>query len=172
MGGYFLYKSRHVSTDFQEGKWVGYALASQLQVLLYGIPCVAATQSTDTTIPFIVLGLAVLTINIVLLLALFVPKIYRLRYGKQTPQLESDKDGGEAQVFRTYERKRDGSESNSGSSSFWRESPMAFKNQRLKKSPREPKAVEKIDEEGQSKLEPEDQGETKQGSDSTSVILS
>lgn len=67
----------------------------------------AATQGSNTTVPFIVLSVAVITVNLVLLLVLFLPKIFRLRYGLQEVKLDnkvmsSDNDNA-LRSFRSYQ---------------------------------------------------------------------
>lgn len=86
LGAFLSWKSRRVPTDFQEGYWIGLSFASQLQVLLFAIPTVAATQSSNVSVRFLVMALVILTINLVLLCSLFLPKVYRLRYG--TPEVK------------------------------------------------------------------------------------
>lgn len=90
VGGVLSFKSRNVSTDFQEGHWIGLALASQLQLLLFAIPTLAAVAAGNSSAEFVVTALVVAIMNGVLLCAIFIPKVFRLRYGAKEVTLFSD----------------------------------------------------------------------------------
>ena len=58
--------------------------------------------------PFVVLSIAVMTINLVLLLVLFLPKIFRLRYGLQEVRLDNSLQLSENEDGKSYRSYRSG----------------------------------------------------------------
>lgn len=74
-------KTRNLSSDFQEGKYITISVVSQFQLYLLGIPVVIAVGSDDPGLRYLVVSLIVLFSNSILMVLIFAPKLYRVMSG-------------------------------------------------------------------------------------------
>lgn len=74
-------KTRGLSTDFQEGKWIAISVISQFQLYLLGIPVVVAVGQEEPGIRYLVVSLIVIFSNLILMSLIFIPKMYRVFTG-------------------------------------------------------------------------------------------
>ena len=74
-GTYLCWTVRKVSTRFREGAWITFCIVSRLQFIVLAIPIVA-TISNDRDTLFVVIAGIIFLADSVLLMAMFVPKIY------------------------------------------------------------------------------------------------
>ena len=77
-GAIFAFKTRKVSSDFQEAKWIYIGLLCQLQLVILGIPIVLAISVQQTTVIYLILSLIICLVNAFQVGLLFLPKIQRL----------------------------------------------------------------------------------------------
>lgn len=77
-GAIIAFKTRKVSTDFQEAKWIYIGLLCQLQLVILGIPIVLAISVQQTTVIYLILSLIICLVNAVQVGLLFLPKMQRL----------------------------------------------------------------------------------------------
>ena len=104
---YEAYKSRLISTEFGESKWIAMAMASILQILLVGVPLLFLV-SDNPTAEFFVRTAIVFVISMSILLLMFVPKLLawykdpKARSncaGKTSAKLGSRMTGGGLKVY-------------------------------------------------------------------------
>ena len=99
-GMYYAFKARNIPPDFQEAKWVLLAFFSQVQLTLLGVPILFAIEGSDSDVRFLVYVLLFSLYNISVLVLLFTPKVYRLRYGIDGVEIfTSSRDGSGVRVM-------------------------------------------------------------------------
>mmetsp|Transcript_82729 Transcript_82729/g.233828 ORF Transcript_82729/g.233828 Transcript_82729/m.233828 type:complete len:916 (-) Transcript_82729:46-2793(-) len=72
---WLCYKTRNISTDFQEGKWISIAMVSNLQIVCFGVLILYMLGSGPSVSYFIRCGIIFLN-DVGVLLVIFVPKVY------------------------------------------------------------------------------------------------
>ena len=73
------YKTRNISTEFQEGKWINMAMVSNLQILVLGIPILVMVADNPQVSFF--LRCAIVFLNDVgVLCVIFLPKMYTVYF--------------------------------------------------------------------------------------------
>ncbi|KAL1507932.1 hypothetical protein AB1Y20_007536 [Prymnesium parvum] len=110
-GNYLVYQLRNVPSEFNEGKYVGFSLANNLQTLVLALMLLLLISETPV-ISYITKFFAVFWTATVTLLMMFVPKIQQVHFA------EDDSDLVEANKLRKAGRKtaktRQGADGNGG----------------------------------------------------------
>jgi len=78
-GCVMLYKVRNVRAEFNETKWVSFAMVSSLQVLLLGIPLLVA-MGDDANTRFFVTSAIIFLNDISVLVCIFAPKMFAIAF--------------------------------------------------------------------------------------------
>ena len=89
-GLFLAFKARNIPPDFQEAKWVLLAFFTQVQLTLLGVPILFAIEGSDSDLRFLVYVLLFSLYNFSVLVLLFIPKFYRLRYGAEGVEIFTD----------------------------------------------------------------------------------
>ena len=85
------YKARDIQSEFSESKYIGVAVVSIFQALLFGIPLFFLTQGNPSSQSF-VLTAVVFVCSMAVLLLIFVPKIVLIRTGVTTRPSPNNSD--------------------------------------------------------------------------------
>jgi len=93
------YRARNIQSEFSESKYIGVAVVSIFQALLFGIPLFFLTQSNPSSQSFI-LAAVVFVCSMAVLLLIFVPKIILVRTGVATRRSPNNSDQEESFVHR------------------------------------------------------------------------
>lgn len=80
-GGYYSLKARKIPDDFQEGKWVSVAFASQIQLALVAAPVLLAVEDASVELVYIVTALMIAIMALTIAIVLWLPKLARVWTG-------------------------------------------------------------------------------------------
>ena len=74
------FKSRNLSSEFQEGTYIAASVVSMIQILILAVPILVIVEN-DTSAFYFVLVVVVFLISFTVQCLIFFPKIYRLHFG-------------------------------------------------------------------------------------------
>ena len=74
------FKSRKLSSEFQEGTYIAASVVSMIQILILAVPILVIVEN-DTSAFYFVLAVVVFLISFTVQCLIFFPKIYRLHFG-------------------------------------------------------------------------------------------
>ena len=93
------YRARNIQSEFSESKYIGMAVVSIFQALLFCIPLFFLTQNNPSSQSF-VLAAVVFVCSMAVLLLIFVPKIILIRAGVAARPSQNSSDQGSITVRR------------------------------------------------------------------------
>ena len=80
---WLCYKTRHISTEFQEGKWISIAMVSNLQIICFGV-LILIMLGSGPIVSYVIRCCIIFLNDMGVLLVIFVPKVYALLVEKRS----------------------------------------------------------------------------------------
>ena len=83
-GAFLAFKTRNVATDFNESKYIAFAIYSVMVISVLFVPIISITGLISPTSKFVLISMMILIITSFTVLTLFIPKIYQVWFYVQS----------------------------------------------------------------------------------------